>query len=179
MKCKVLNLECSSLHNGTGWELTGQKRGSQSRTWELWWTKSWTCVSGVPLQQRRLTAYWAVQASIQSIGWGSDHSPHSGHTCSAEEPKTGGNTRQQDRHWHVGPSPGNSYQDGRGLEHLTYKERLKEMRLSSLEKAQSGSSCWLQLRNGKVERRWSLTLLRDGTRSKGHKLIQTLYLYSM
>lgn len=94
VKCKVLNLGCYSPHDGTGGELTGQKRGSQSRTWELCWTKSWTWVSGVPLQQRRLSASWDVLASIESIGWGSDYSSHSDQTCSVEDPKTGSGTRQ-------------------------------------------------------------------------------------
>lgn len=49
--------------------------------------------------------------------------------------------------------------------------------MSSLEKAQSGSSSSLQDPNAKPQRRWSLTVLRDGIKSKGHKLMGILYLY--
>jgi len=46
----------------------------------------------------------------------------------------------------------------RGLEHLSCEERLKELRLSSLEKAPGRPYCGLPVLKGGLQERWGGTL---------------------
>lgn len=54
----------------TCWGLTGWKAAWQKTPWVSWWTPNWSWWSNVPLQQRRLIAFWDALGEVLPADWG-------------------------------------------------------------------------------------------------------------
>ena len=89
----------------------------------------------MPSQPREPAVSWAASKAVWSAGRGSDPAPL---LCAGEASpgllSPDMESSGQERHGAVGLHPEEGHENIQGMEHLSYKDRLRELGLISLEK---------------------------------------------
>jgi len=112
------------------------------RTWVFWWMKDCVWANSVLLQPGMATVSWATSKGLWPVGWERWMPPSAFHSCE---------TSSAVLHAALGPTADRQTCGAGtelamrmigGLEHFSYKDKLRELILFILEKEGSGETLW-------------------------------------